>query len=180
MFITLIKIVFELIGGRFSSGLATMNDYTLYNYSGRPARVCVFVCVCKTAASFHSLHLRICALAIMVRCDGNEVASHWLPEARNVIHSLPTAVKATSRKKTHCMHGKHNDILSAASLHCLLQYFILLVSCRSSPLHISFCCELLPAPSRGFVTMRAKRIKKSVPKHLQWKYFRPRSPQISV
>lgn len=41
MFITLIKIVFELIGGRFSSDLATMNDYTSYNYSGRPARVCV-------------------------------------------------------------------------------------------------------------------------------------------
>lgn len=79
MFITLIKIVFELIGGRFSSGLATMNDYTLYNYSGRPARVCVSVCVCETAVSFHmfvSLHLRICALAIMAQCDGNEVASH--------------------------------------------------------------------------------------------------------
>lgn len=27
-FITLIKIVFELTGGRFSSGLATVNDYT--------------------------------------------------------------------------------------------------------------------------------------------------------
>lgn len=48
MFITLIKIGFELIGSRFSSGLATMNDYTLYNYSSCPVRECVrrvFTCL---------------------------------------------------------------------------------------------------------------------------------------
>lgn len=94
MFITLIKIVFELIGGRFNSGLATVNDYTSYNYSGRPAGVCLCRCVCVSFHVFVGLYLSICVWGIIVHCDGNEGAIHWLPEGVNVIYSaLTTFVK---------------------------------------------------------------------------------------
>lgn len=80
MFITLIKIVFELIGGRFSSGLATVNDYTLYNYKVAASLefMCVDVrmCLCESFYVFAGFSLRICVQVIRVHCDGNEGASH--------------------------------------------------------------------------------------------------------
>lgn len=60
MFIALIKIVFELIGGRFRFGLATMNDYTSYNYSGHPAKECVWGCVCACACVLCVVCFRVC------------------------------------------------------------------------------------------------------------------------
>lgn len=69
------------------------------------------------------LSFSVLGRATIVHCDSNEVASHWLPEAENVIHSQHLS-KTNKQDTDLCMINTTIYILNAAFFH----FTILLVS----------------------------------------------------
>lgn len=133
MFITLIEVVCELSGQRFSSGSASVNDNTLNNYSGHPAPLCERRCD-KDSTSSQFICENVCAgaTATVMR----EPAIDYLQLRASSTHCSQHLSKANKQARDSCMVNTFICILHAAvssshpPIFVFIKYFISSVFCR--------------------------------------------------